>query len=293
MNQSLFSTEEQFDLFETDAARSLLDKLLADSRLYTQSKDYKDLLDFVVRLRNFAPFNAMLLQMQKPGLRFAASADDWKTRFDRAPKEGARPLLILWPFGPVALVYDVMDTDGRPLPEDVAAFYAKGAIDAGRIASYVPAVQKKNIGWLWVDAGDQQAGAIRVVRRATSEKESTEYQMRINRNHTPAVQFTTLAHELGHLFLGHLGPDKDLNIPARASMNHTQVELEAESVAYVVCARNRVHSKSETYLANYVKDNPSVDDIDIYQVMRATGQVEALLGLAAHTRYERPTGRGR
>ena len=289
MNQSLFSTEGQFDLFETDAVRSLLDKLLADSRLYTRSKDYKDLLDFVVRLRNFAPFNAMLLQMQKPGLRFAASADDWNTRFGRAPKEGARPLLILWPFGPVALVYDVMDTDGRPLPEDVAAFYAKGAIDAGRIASYVPAVQKKNIDWLWVDAGDQQAGAIRVVRRATSEKESTEYQMRVNRNHTPTVQFATLAHELGHLFLGHLGPDKDLNIPARASMSHTQVELEAESVAYVVCARNRVHSKSETYLANYVKDNPAVDDIDIYQVMRATGQVEALLGLAAHTRYEKPS----
>jgi hypothetical protein len=29
--------------------------------------------------------------------------------------EGARPLLILWPFGPVALVYDVMDTAGKDL----------------------------------------------------------------------------------------------------------------------------------------------------------------------------------
>jgi hypothetical protein len=55
---------------ETDAARSLLDQLLADSKLYTQSKDYKDRLDFVVRLRNFAPFNAMLLQVQKPGLSY-------------------------------------------------------------------------------------------------------------------------------------------------------------------------------------------------------------------------------
>lgn len=33
----------------------MLDQLLTDSRLYTQSKDYKELLDFVVRLRNFAP----------------------------------------------------------------------------------------------------------------------------------------------------------------------------------------------------------------------------------------------
>ena len=70
----------------------------------------------MVRLRNFAPFNAMLLQVQKPGLTYAASAADWRTTFKRKPKEGARPLLILWPFGPVALVYDVIDTEGKELP---------------------------------------------------------------------------------------------------------------------------------------------------------------------------------
>lgn len=53
---------------EPKGARYLLDKLLSDSRLYRKSKDYKALLDFVARLRNFAPFNAMLLQVQKPGL---------------------------------------------------------------------------------------------------------------------------------------------------------------------------------------------------------------------------------
>ena len=97
--------DPQPDLFETAATRSLLDQLFSDSRLYTKSRDYKDLLDFVARLRNFAPFNAMLLQVQKPGLSYAASAHDWSVRFGRRPKEGARPLLILWPCGPVALVY--------------------------------------------------------------------------------------------------------------------------------------------------------------------------------------------
>ncbi len=58
---------EQQNLFETDVARKLLDQLLSDSRLYTQSKDYKELLEFVVRLRNFAPFNAMLLQVMEGG----------------------------------------------------------------------------------------------------------------------------------------------------------------------------------------------------------------------------------
>ena len=39
-------------------------------------------------------------------------------------------------------------------------------------------------------------------------------------------------------------------------------------------------------LANYVRADTTVDQIDIYQVMRAAGQVESLLGLAAHARFE-------
>lgn len=231
----------------------------------------------------------MLLQVQKPGLSYAASARDWRERFGRTPKEGARPLLILWPFGPVALVYDVLDTEGKPLPEDVASFFAHGSIDEEQLTSFAPMINKKNIEWCWVDAGDQNAGSIRVIKRATKVKETTRYRMHMNRNHATAVQFATLAHELAHLFLGHLGPDRALNVPERPSMSHAQHEIEAESVAYLVCARNGVTSKSETYLSNYIEKNTTVDHLDLYQVMRAAGQVEALLGLTAHTKYDKPT----
>jgi len=278
----------QLDLFEEEATRSLLDQLLIDSRLYTQSKDYKELLDFVVRLRNFAPFNAMLLQVQKPGLSYAASALDWQERFGLTIKESARPLLILWPFGPVALVYDVLDTEGEPLPEDVAAFFAHGSIDAAQISALLPQLRKKNIDLRWVDAGDQNAGSIRIIQPAANEKEVTLYRLCLNQNHTPAVQFATIAHELGHLFLGHLGVDKVLKIQDRRGLNHSQKELEAESVAFLLCERNGVTSKSKTYLANYVSENTTVEEIGLYPVMCAAGQVETLLGLASHTKYERP-----
>ena len=120
----------------------------------------------------------------------------------------------------------------------------------------------------------------------------TRYRIHVNRNHVPPVQFATLAHELAHLFLGHLGPDEQLNVPQRPDMDMAQRELEAESVAYLVCERNGVASKSSTYLANYVTQHTTVDKIDIYQVMRAAGQVEILLGLTAHTRYDlRDSGR--
>lgn len=274
-------TADQRGLFEPEAERALLDQLLADSRLYSTTKDYKDLLDFVVRLRNFAPFNAMLLQVQKPGLTYAASATDWAERFGRYPKEGARPLIILWPFGPVALVYDVLDTDGKELPRDVASFFARGAIQESQFLSFEVSLGRKGIEWRHIDAGDASAGAIRLMQRATDEKDFSLYRMLVNRNHSVAVRFVTLAHELAHLFLGHLGADKKLSVPKRAFLTHAQQELEAESVAYLVCSRNGVESTSQTYLANYVKANTTVEDIDFYQVMRASGQVESILCLSA------------
>jgi antirestriction protein ArdC len=101
----------------------------------------------------------------------------------------------------------------------------------------------------------------------------------------------TLVHELGHLFLGHLGPDKALSVPKRQALTHAQRELEAESVAYIVGVRNDVHSKSETYLANFVQHAETIDDLDVYQIMRAAGQVEMLLGLISHTQFEPPRSR--
>jgi hypothetical protein len=60
---------------------------------------------------------------------------------------------------------------------------------------------------------------------------------------------------------------------------------QAESVAYMVCERNGVKSASETYLTNYVKENTTITDVDVYQVMRAAGQVETMLNLGRRTKF--------
>ena len=305
---------------ESETARSMLDQLLDDSRLYHKGADYQNLLDFVVRLRNFAPFNALLLQIQKPGLHHAASARDWRETFGRTIKDGARPLLILWPFGPVALVYDLMDTEGPDLPVGVAAFAATGVIDHIALEHFAHLIAKKSITWNKVDAGDLKAGSIERLTVAQSLSsadisasadlqnaldelgklfgskqkpsakagEASSYRMNVNKNHAPNVQFATLAHELAHLYLGHLGRDSYLGIPDRPPQTHQQQELEAESTAYIVCARNGVDNKSDSYLATYVKQDTTMEQLDMYQIMRAAGQVETLLGLAAHTKVDRP-----
>lgn len=275
---------KQLDLLETEAARSLLDQLLEDSRLYKTGPSYRVLLDFVIRLRNFAPFNAMLLQVQKPGLMYAASRVDWMHRFGRTIKEGARPLLILWPFGPVALVYDVADTDGEPLPDGVSPFTAIGSISSEMLGAYAKRLAGKHIVWNPVDAGAGHAGSIRCTKRAANPSDPSQYHMNVNSNHEPSVQFATVVHELAHLFLGHLGKDKYLSVPVRLPLSQAQRELEAESVSYLVCARNGVETNAETYLSNYVQQETSIESLDLYQIMRAAGQAESVLGLTAHTK---------
>jgi hypothetical protein len=263
-------------------ARSILDQLISDAKLYTTTAAYRELLDFVCRLRNFAPFNAMLLQIQKPGLRYAASASDWGSRFGRWPKEGARPLLIMWPFGPVALVYDVADTVGAELPQDVEAFYARGPISKTKIIDFDALLRKKKIEIIHVDAGDSKAGSIRIIQRPPEPKKPTLYRMTLNQNHPPATQFVTIAHELAHLFLGHLGVDKYLSVPARPPLSHAQQEVEAESVAYLLAKRNGIEAKSETYLKDFLE---VADQLDIYSVMRAAGQIEHILELSEHSQF--------
>lgn len=245
----------------------------------------------MVKLRNVAPFNAMILQIQKPGITYVASAYDWFERFERKPKPNARPLLILWPFAPVVTVYDVLDTEGKSLPEDAEMFLARGDVTEKKIKRFVSLIQKKPISVDLIDQGDARAGQIVRSTHGTGDKAKHSYRIAVNKNHQPPVQFTTIAHELAHLFLGHLGADKDLSVPTRRDLSHSERELEAESVAYIVCERNGVTAKSDQYLANFIEKEAELPKLDIYQIMRAANRVETLLDLHEHTKFPSKTDR--
>lgn len=274
--------------------RSLLTQLLDDAKLYKDGKNFKELLEFVNSLTNFAPFNVFLLHIQKPGLRFAASKLDWKRRFNRTITEGARPLLILWPFAPVALVYDIEDTEGDDLPADVAqAFRATGAMTEIHINKFIKKLIKQGIDTKVIEYGDGHAGHIerpahdiKINQQSDQAKEKPDYLIRLNKRHDCNVQFATLAHELAHLYLGHLGADKFLKIPDRRKKTHEIKELEAESVCYIVCHRNNVAPNSEVYLTNFVDDKLQAEDMDLYALLKAAGQIETILDLVEHASFK-------
>lgn len=79
-----------------------------------------------------------------------------------------------------------------------------------------------------------------------------------------------------------MGADQKVKIPHRTCIGYAEREIEAESVAYLVCSRQVVESRSHAYLASYVETNTTIEHIDLYQFMRAAGGVEERLGLNHH-----------
>jgi hypothetical protein len=108
---------------------SALDQLVVETKAYRSGNEYGELLDFIRRLPSQAPYNCFLLHMQNPHVRYVANARQWRERFRRQIVKGARPLVVLVPFGPVDFVYDIADTDGAPVPVAITdPFQTQGSV---------------------------------------------------------------------------------------------------------------------------------------------------------------------
>ena len=266
------------------ADRALIDQLIAATRLYKSSEAVQELFDFVVRLREFAPFNAMLLHIQKPGLTHAATARDWWSRFGCAPKLGARPLLILRVMGPVDFVFDILDVEGGEIPQDAFSFPTFGNLTEERFGEFMWRVERDRIVIAELDAGDAAAGRIWTLSLSSAPNGKNTYKLAYNRNHSPATRFVTVAHELAHLYLGHLGPDRGRRVPDRRHTDHALREAEAECAAYLVARRNGIKPRSESYLVHY---QGAFERLNLYAITRAANAVETAMGISAQRLWKR------
>ncbi|SFQ06875.1 ImmA/IrrE family metallo-endopeptidase [Tranquillimonas alkanivorans] len=259
-----------------ETSRALIDQLIAETQLYSSSDALKELFAFTARLRNMAPFNAMILHVQKPGLSYAMTAKDWRERYGRFPKPGVRPLVILRNFGPVDFVFDVQDTEGRDLPEAAFSFPTAGTVPSGFMRYAEWQMKEERFELLWLDQGDRSAGYARRLASEGKEGAPVPFRIAVNRNHPVATQVVTLVHELAHVFLGHCGPDPARKIKPYRPAEVALREIEAESVAYVIAKRSGLSPRSESYLDTY---QGSFADLDVHRVLTCANRVERLLDM--------------
>ena len=85
----------------------------------------------------------------------------------------------------------------------------------------------------------------------------------------------SLAHELGHIYCGHLGGDSRSRWADRSGeLELGQRELEAEAVSWLICRRLGLETRSAEYLACYVKDG-DLERISAFVITAAAHRIEA------------------
>ena len=282
------------DLNDDESKLKALDQLFQQVGAYKSSNEYRMLIDVVRRFHYMAPYNAMLINVQKPGSRYVASAAQWKKDFQRAVIPGARPLVILHRFGPVRFVFELGDTaplpDSKPFPEDLLQpFKTKGALSQDAMGNLLSSLPRSGIAYYEADHGTASAGSIRpapggswrelpVAQQIVSV--NIFYEMIVNKNMAREDKFATILHELAHLYCGHLGipPVEKWNFwPRRTRLHISTSEFEAESVAWLVCERLGVSNPSDKYLSGYLSKNNEIPNISLETVLKATNTIESML----------------
>lgn len=275
-----------------DADRRALDELFEAALRYQSSSEYAELLSFARRFRWYSPFNAMLVHLQLPGARFVASPRRWRLLHGRWIKPGSRPLVILQPRGPVMFVFDVSDTCGAPLPPQIERpFEVRGRLIGGELDRVIENCARDGVRVQTVKLGAQGAGSIRRAFGPALKFGGTtvrqRYQIELNADHSRETRFATLAHELAHLYCGHLGtPDPDW-WPSRRGMPEEIAEFEAESASHLVCARLGLDSQSDRYLSEYLGSHDRVPSISLDAVLRSAGWIERMSRGRLRARRER------
>lgn len=255
------------------AYQSSLDDLFARGRRWRDSKEFQAAVEFVSRFREYSPFNNMLVYLQNPLATHFATARHWQKAFGRSIKNEARGMIILAPRTPVLLVYDIADTDGPPLPDNLRLFaQTSGRLNPAIFERTVKNCERDRIqverkpmselrGGFATSRSQDPAWKIRVVLRAESE--------------TP-VAYAALCHELAHVYLGHLGGDRDGAWPFRAHLDVAVSEIEAEATAHIVCARAGLKTGAAEYIASYVEDDSNLDAISLDLISRVAGRIEEM-----------------
>jgi hypothetical protein len=256
-----------------------VDRLFKDAVERDGLSAFDQFLEFAIRLSNLSVYNAMLVNVQRPGATAVATERKWISLGGQV-SASAIPIVILQPFGPVAFVYDYSDVYGITIPgEDASSLFATGSISQ---TVHDRVIDGARLHRIYINESDKYGGLMAGTAEAlthlpgvlTASKEGPLWSVTINKHHNLPTRFATLAHELGHIYCGHLGPDPKGRWGERKLDSHAQREMEAEAVCWLVCNRNGVRSRSAEYLHSLIAKS-DLSQVSIYSIFAAANLVEA------------------
>ncbi len=269
-----------------------LDQLFRDILERKDSTQLKKFLQFTERMPMHAPFNNGLVFAQNPNCTYYATAKQWRDRFRREVRYGARPAVILVPFGPVEFVYDVEDTEGDHVADRDFLYWweeaggGKMSVDilehtiesCKRIEltvvkhddhSYFHHHSMQTMGYASIDALRKREIHLH------PRYEDVQYQVEA---------YGVLCHEIAHHLLGHLG-EVEYKVTKKGDSTMKSVchdrtniprhiaELEAELVAWMVFSMFGMKKESATYMATWLTNQQDLKVLSISEVLKVAGKI--------------------
>lgn len=238
--------------------KALTDKLEAGVKEVFESEKYTAYLNAVSKFHDYSFGNVMLILMQCPEASFVAGFHSWKRNFGRTVKKGEHGIQILAPceykklvtrekldaatmqpiLGPdgapetetafekrqgfrIVYVYDLSQTEGREFPSLSVDELTGDIENFDRIFSAVESISPVPIEY-------------REPQASKGCYNHLEQKIYINSGMSHVQTIKTAIHETAHALL-HALPVKNGKIVGKPDKDQHTREVEAESVAYVVC----------------------------------------------------------
>ena len=274
-----------------------VDELCRASKRYRHSQAYMELLQFISRFPNYSPFNCFLLYTQNPSLSYVATAKTWLRKFKRQPMFDARPMVILAPMGPIRFVFDINETEGRPVPASLLQTTKPKSAHLTKMFENVVfncTIQGIRVAETQLDhaEGDTATRITPAVRKKYKDldlEKDAHYLILLDELRPLEDKFASLVYELGHILCGHLGIDSNAWWSERRGLNVSGEGLEAESVAFLSCQRMGLELNAQNYLVEYISKAQQLPTFSLNAVLQAVSYIEDM----GKSRWTKPKERSR
>lgn len=244
---------------EKQKVQEITDKLEEGLKELFESEKYKTYLSTMSKFHNYSFNNTLLIAMQKPEATLVAGYKAWQKNFERHVNKGEKAIRILAPapykikeerdkLDPVTgemmfdengmpqkeqvevtipafravSVFDVSQTDGKPIPE----------LEAQELLSTVEGYE--DFVQALMNVASVPIGFEDIPGDSKGYFHTEEKRIAVQENMSESQTLKTMVHEVAHSMLHNKEINRDDLIEEPAKDRNTK-EVEAESVAYTVC----------------------------------------------------------
>ena len=244
---------------EKQKVQEITDKLEEGLKELFESEKYKTYLSTMSKFHNYSFNNTLLIAMQKPEATLVAGYKAWQKNFERHVNKGEKAIRILAPapykikeerdkLDPVTgemmfdengmpqkeqvevtipafravSVFDVSQTDGKPIPE----------LEAQELLSTVEGYE--DFVQALMNVAPVPIGFEDIPGDSKGYFHTEEKRIAVQENMSESQTLKTMVHEVAHSMLHNKEINRDDLIEEPAKDRNTK-EVEAESVAYTVC----------------------------------------------------------